>query len=212
MKVDLLDVMGNDLSVVNGARVSYSKWHDEFERNDIRLLTYLAAHGHWTPFAHPQLSFRITASIAVARQLFRHQVGLAVNEVSRRYVTDAPTFDLPEVWRSAPSQGQSKQGSGEPLDMEENWDIPRMVDDCIGQAKFVYGELIAAGVAPEQARLVLPMATETTWIWTGSLMAFLRICKERLAPDAQSETRAVAEEIHKHLKANFEHSLEAWGL
>ena len=94
-------------------------------------------------------------------------MGLAVNETSRRYVNDAPTFDLPDVWRSAPGKGQSKQGSGEPLDMEENWDVPRMIDDCIGQAKFVYSELIAAGIAPEQARLVLPMATVTEWIWTG---------------------------------------------
>ena len=122
MKVSLIDRMGDDLMVVNAARVSYAKWHDEYTANDTKLLGYLAKHGHWSPFAHPQLSFRISASIAVARQLFRHQVGLAVNEVSRRNVDDAPTFDLPDVWRSAPGEGQSKQGSGEPVNKwRSNW-------------------------------------------------------------------------------------------
>ena len=102
--------------VVNAARVSYAKHHDTFDDSDERLLRYLARNGHWSPFSHPQASFRISASIAVANQLKRHQVGLALNEVSRRYVTDAPTFDLPDVWRSAPSKGQSKQGSGEPVE------------------------------------------------------------------------------------------------
>ena len=105
MKVELIDSMGSDLSVVNAARVSFGKHTDAMRNKDIGLLKYLAKHGHWTPFAHPQISFRISANISVARQLFRHQVGLAVNEVSRRYVTDEPVFDLPDVWRAAPECG-----------------------------------------------------------------------------------------------------------
>ena len=108
MKVELIDSMGNDLTVVNAARVSYGKHTDTLREQDKRLIAYLAKNGHWSPFAHPQASFRISANIAVARQLYRHQVGLAVNETSRRYVTDAPEFDLPDVWRAAPDAGQSK--------------------------------------------------------------------------------------------------------
>ena len=114
MHVEYLTHMGDDLFVVNAARVSYAKFKEEMGDDDIRLEQYLARHGHWTPFAHCQISFRVTANIAVARQLYRHQVGLAVNEVSRRYVNTPPTFDLPDVWRSdvQASWAKSKQGSG----------------------------------------------------------------------------------------------------
>ena len=210
MKVDLIDHMGTDLRVVNAARVSYAKHHVNFGGNDRQLLRYLAEHNHWSPFAHPQLTFRISASIAVARQLFRHQVGLTVNEVSRRYVTDEPVFDLPEVWRSAPEPGQSKQGSGPSL--ENQGGLRAIVDIVTERCQKGYESLIAWGVAPEQARLVLPMATVTEWYWTGSLMAFIRVCKERLAPDAQAETRAVAEVIRDHLVRLFPESAKAWGL
>ena len=212
MKVELIDTMGTDLSVVNAARVSYGKHTDAMRERDVKLLKYLAVHGHWTPFAHPQLSFRIAANIAVARQLMRHQVGLAVNEVSRRYVSDAPEFDLPDVWRSAPVKGQSKQGSGEPMDADSQKGLNDICEHLLIRCQAAYNTMISAGVAPEQARLVLPMATVTEWIWTGSLMAFIRVCKERLAPDAQAETRDVAKEIHTCLKQNFPHSVEAWGL
>ena len=165
MNVELIDTMGSDLTVVNAARVSYAKHHDTFDDSDARLLRYLARHGHWSPFAHPQASFRISANIAVARQLYRHQVGLTVNETSRRYVTDAPTFDLPDVWRSAPGKGQSKQGSsGEHSDQ---YGLNRIVDDAMIHSQAAYKTMIDAGVAPEQARLVLPMAMVTEWIWTG---------------------------------------------
>ena len=115
----------------------------------------------------------------MARQLFRHQVGLTVNEVSRRYVTDAPEFDLPDVWRSAPGKGQSKQGSGEPI--ERQWAACDIGSEALAKALDAYDDLLRLNVAPEQARLVLPMAMVTEWIWTGSLYAFARICRERLA-------------------------------
>ena len=212
MKVELIDKMGSDLSVVNAARVSYAKHHEEFQDNDAKLLRYLAGHGHVSPFFHPQLSFRITCNIAVGRQLMRHQIGLAVNEVSRRYVTDAPEFDLPDVWRSAPGEGQSKQGSGAPLS-EEMGQIPTAIAErAVRACERAYSELLRCNIAPEQARLVLPMLLVTQFIWTGSLMAFIRICKERLAPDAQAETRAVALCICGELQAHFPESVKAWGL
>ena len=104
-------------------------------KQDKKLLAYLAKHGHWSPFSHPQLTFRITASIAVARQLYRHQVGLAVNEVSRRYVSDSPEFDLPLVWRSSPVKGQSKQGSGDPLDDALQLEVGDFVNAFYDHAK-----------------------------------------------------------------------------
>ena len=223
MKVENIAHMGDDLMVVNAARVSYKKRHDWFRPADARLLKYLADHNHWTPFAHPQLSFRISASIAVARQLYRHQVGLAmsdvrhrdevaVNETSRRYVTDTPTFDLPDVWRSAPGAGQSKQGSGEPMDGDSQAGLALIAEDVLQHCQSGYQTMIDAGVAPEQARLMLPMALVTEWIWTGSVMAFIRVCKERLAPDAQAETRQVVEVIFAYLRYYFPESALAWGL
>ena len=204
--------MGSDLSVVNAARVSYGKHTDTMRNKDIGLLKYLAAHGHWTPFAHPQISFRISANISVARQLFRHQVGLAVNEVSRRYVTDEPVFDLPDVWRTGPGKGQSKQGSGGPVKSISQEMITKVAMNAINNANMTYQRLLGFGVAPEQARLVLPMALVTEWIWSGSLYAFIRVCTDRLAGDAQAETRAVAVLIDEHLQTLFPHSVTAWGL
>ena len=210
MKVDLIDSMGTDLTVANAARVSYGKNHDVFTAGDKKLLGYLADHGHWSPFSHPQLTFRITASIQVARQLYRHQVGLAINEVSRRYVDTPPEFDLPKVWRRRPSEGQSKQGSGGEASEQDT--IADIAEVLITHAEEAYATMLAIGVAPEQARLVLPMAMLTEWYWTGSLMAFIRICKERLAPDAQEETRSVALEIYHHLNLLFPASIAAWGI
>ena len=212
MEVTLIDVMGDDLTVVNAARVSFAKVHDELDGSDLKLLKYLAEHGHWSPFAHPQLSFQISTSIAVARQLFRHQVGLTVNETSRRYVKDTPTFDLPKEWRMAPAKGQSKQGSGKAIDTGISMYTDWIVQDIMSQCSDAYHILLEQGIAPEQARLVLPMATTTEWVWTGSLMAFIRVCKDRLAPDAQRETAEVAQSIAQVVKEHFPHSWEAWGM
>ena len=212
MNVDYLMHMGDDLLVVNAARVSYAMFKKEMGGADIKLEEYLASHGHWSPFAHPQISFRVRTNIAVARQLYRHQVGLSVNEVSRRYVDTLPTFDLPKIWRGRPAKGQSKQGSSEPLAYDRQMAVSREALAAIEQCERTYMRLLEFGVAPEQARLVLPMAMETEWIWTGSLYAFIRICKERLAPDAQQETREVVQEFYRHLVELFPHSMAAWGL
>ncbi len=110
MKVELIEKLGTDLTVVNAARVSFDKHHNKFIESDEKLIKYLASHGHWTPFAHPQLQFRISAPIFVARQLVKHQIGLVWNEVSRRYVDSKPQFYIPKAWRSKPTD--KKQGSG----------------------------------------------------------------------------------------------------
>jgi thymidylate synthase (FAD) len=196
--VELIDFMGDDLSVVNAARVSFAKqsqadpYHGGLSEKDGKLIHYLAKHKHWTPFAHAFLSFRIKAPIFVARQLVKHQVGLAWNEVSRRYVDEEPEFWFPDVWRGRPVN--AKQGSNGVVDRSmftERYSPESTVYDALA----TYQEMIKGGVAPEQARMVLPQNTMTEWIWSGSLAAFARVCKLRLDPHAQQETSEVAEKI-----------------
>ena len=219
-EVTLIDSMGTDLSVVNAARVSFNKkatWGHhvpgqgifELKEGDKKLIRYLAKHGHWTPFGHATLSYHIKAPIFVARQLVKHQVGLVWNEVSRRYVEDTPEFWMPEVWRGRPTD--KKQGSSEEeivwLDREQR--VGAGVDKACEYAVEIYEKMIRAGVAPEQARMVLPQNTYTEWYWTGSLYAFARVCGLRCKGDTQEETRNVAWEIHDLAKEKFPISWES---
>ena len=206
MKVELIDKMGTDLSVVNAARVSYSKTKKTFEQSDEKLIKYLAEHEHWSPFAHASMQFRIKAPIFVARQLVKHQVGLVWNEVSRRYVDFTPEFYAPEAWRKrAPDK---KQGSlNETIDNDSllynsYWDLMTKAED-------LYSFMLEKGVAPEQARMVLPQSMMTEWYWTGSLAAFARVVTQRLSEDAQYECRVVAEKIDQ-LLVNHEPISYSW--
>ena len=200
MNVELVDKMGSDLTVVNAARVSFDKHHTELEDNDEKLIAYLAKHGHWTPFGHPQIQFRISAPIYVARQLVKHQVGLVWNEVSRRYVDYSPTFEVPSVWRERAKN--RKQGSGDGL--------IQLTEDELAEINYIhrasskmYDHLINKGIAPEQARAILPQDMVTQWYWTGSLTAFARVCRLRLSEDSQDETRQVAQEMNNYVKEHF---------
>ena len=199
MNVNLIDVMGTDLSVVNAARVSFAKESDEFSDKDAKLIHYLAKHNHWGPFGHASLQFRIKAPIFVARQLVKHQVGLVWNEVSRRYVDDEPEFFIPEQWRSRPEN--SKQGSGEEI-------IIYNIESTMQFVKQTYQNLLKANVAPEMARMVLPQNMYTEWYWSGSLMAFARVCNLRCKDDTQFETQHIADCIDWHLHQKFPVS---WG-
>lgn len=207
MTVEYLNHMGSDLCIVNAARVSFGKQRETLNDADIRLLHYLAENDHWSPFAHVALSLRITAPIFVARQLAKSQIGLVWNEVSRRYVDDAPEFHQPKIWRHRPVDS-IKQGSGEMMDYRDVNIADRVYEQTINYAKDAYSELLRMGVAPEQARMVLPLATLTTWIWTGSLYAFYRVCRLRLDSHAQAETRDIAAGIDAIARQHFPH---AWG-
>jgi thymidylate synthase (FAD) len=206
MNVTLVDKMGTDLSVVNAARVSFGKvsqWEaipeagpipNLLQDRDEKLINYLAKHNHWSPFGHASMQFHIKAPVFVARQLVKHQVGLVWNEVSRRYVDDEVEFYNPEEWRGKPTN--SKQGSSdEVIDTNPN---SMMVDDyerVCKSAKWTYEYLLRLGVAPEQARMVLPQSMFTEWYWSGTLMAFARVCNLRCKPDTQKETQVVANQI-----------------
>jgi thymidylate synthase (FAD) len=208
MKVELLEIMGSDLTVVNSARVSFAMESEEFGSRDKKLIRYLAKHGHWTPFAHVQLQFRIKAPVFVARQLVKHQVGLVWNEVSRRYVDFEPEFHTPEAWRKRADN--KKQGSSDEVftgKQEERWN--EKYCDLLERVRTTYDNMIAAGVSPEQARMILPQSMMTEWYWTGSLAAFARVVKQRVSDDAQYECRIVAEKIDQIL-ANTEEISYSW--
>ena len=214
MKVELVDKMGSDLSVVNAARVSYSK-ESEWESitpagltpgalsdKDEKLIKYLAKHNHWSPFAHASLQFRIKAPIFVARQLVKHQVGLVWNEISRRYVDYEPELYEPKEWRGRPQN--SKQGSDGTVSIDSN--EKHRLDMTMEQCKIIYNSLIGKGIAPEQARMVLPQSMMTEWIWSGTLYAFARVCNLRCAKDTQEETRHIANQIHNICNKEFPNS------
>jgi len=195
MRVEYLDHLGSDLSICNAARVSFDKHHAAFDsKSDTRLIAYLAREGHWTPFAHPQITLRMTTPIFVARQLAKHQIGLVWSETSRRYVDSEPEFYTPDEWRARPENG-IKQGSGDAVSAGLAWRADAMYQSAMTTAKYAYFELLHLGVCPEQARAVLPLSTYTSWIWTGSLAAFARVCKLRLDSHAQAETREIAQHI-----------------
>ena len=195
MKVEMIDLMGGDLTVVNSARVSFDKIATRFKDKDKGLIKYLADHDHWTPFGHVQAQFRIKAPLFVARQMVKHQVGMVWNEVSRRYVDSEPEFHTPEAWRKrAPDKKQGSldetfKGNDEVRFDEKYWDL-------VTRIKTTYDNMIACGVAPEQARMILPQSMMTEWIWTGSLVAFARVVKLRSSSDAQYECRQIAEKIN----------------
>ena len=193
MKVELIDKMGTDLSVVNAARVSYSKESKSFDVKDEKLIKFLAEHEHWSPFAHASMQFRIKAPIFVARQLVKHQVGLVWNEVSRRYVDFPPEIYKPEAWRGRPVN--SKQGSDGTVELGQTIDhnLETTMESCL----ILYNTMIQKGVAPEQARMVLPQSMMTEWYWSGTVYAFARVCNLRCKPDTQKETQDVANMIDK---------------
>ena len=136
----------------------------------------------------------------MARQLVKHQVGLVWNEVSRRYVDSKPQFYIPKDWRSKPID--KKQGSGEEI-VELTHSEWTDISDLLFNSNETYNLLIRKGVAPEQARMLLPQSTYTEWYWTGSLYAFSRIYNLRLSKDAQAETSEIAQQISDLIQPKY---------
>lgn len=211
MKAELLNHFGDDLMITNAARVSYGKSKDVLDERDIKLITYLVEHKHTAPFRHPQLQFRINCPIFVERQLFKHQVGLTANSISGRYVDFSDSYYSISKLRS--QSKVSKQGSDGDLNRP---DLVEKMDRHVEASKQLYAELCQAGVAKEQARVILPLSLETTFIWTGSLLAYIHFWNLRLKPDAQQETREIAAEmldLVKKIDGNpFEHTIAAFKL
>jgi thymidylate synthase (FAD) len=205
-KVELLETFGDDLTVVNAARVSLGKHVDTFTDRDAKLIKYLVDHEHTSPFFHPQARFRLKMPIWMAREWFRHTVGFARNEVSRRYVDDPPTFFVPAELRTrAPNK---KQGSNDDVH-PNNQTLRKLVEVEIKSTVTAYQALLDQRVAPEQARMILPQSMMTEFIETGSLAAYARLCGLRMSPDAQKEIQDVARMVSEALEKVFPVSWKA---
>lgn len=189
--VELLTHMGDDMMVANVARVSYGKQVEEFSDKDARLLRYLVKHKHTSPFRHPQLQFRVKCPIYVERQLFKHQVGMSANSISGRYVDFSDEYEVPEILRL--QSESSKQGSGEALEAGLNSHLTEDIKNHVAASANLYEDLVGSGVAKEQARVILPLCLVTQFVWTGSFLSFIHLFNLRIKPDAQQETREVAE-------------------
>jgi thymidylate synthase (FAD) len=208
MQVSLIDSMGTDLSIVNAARVSFANesfWKDYEEGSlsmrDSNLIAYLGKHGHWTPFSQTAISLRMKAPIPIRTQCFKHKVGFTENEVSRRYVDTEPEFFHPK-WRGKPTGGAKQGSSGTLTDLEIDSKIGHY-DIYMENSLYYYEQMIELGVCPEQARLVLPQAVMTEWIWTGSLAAFARFYNLRSKPDSQVEIQELASMVQDVIKPLF---------
>lgn len=216
-KAELIDYMGSDLTVVNAARVSFDKESTEFTyRKDVEkgsdegLLQYLASHNHWTPYSHPVICMRETVPIFVARQRFKHMVGFAYNEVSRRYVSDEPDFFVPEKWRTAPTDG-AKQGSSKEFitHLNDTRHIDSAYADHLAQCEKLYNQMINSGVAPEMARMVLPQSMLTSYYVTGSLYAWANAYRLRIDAHAQKEIQDLAVQWGEIIQPLFPESWKA---
>lgn len=200
-----IDYMGTDLTVVNAARVSFNKKHETFQEKDEGLIKYLAKHKHISPFGHCFASFHVKAPIFIARQLVKHKF-LRWNEVSRRYVDDAPEFYAPNGWRARAKN--AKQGSGSVVSGMLNEQAKYELNEAVSWADKAYHNLLGIGMCPEQARMVLPQNMMTEWYWSGSLDAFADMCRLRLDPHTQYESQLVAQQVDACMSERFPIS---WG-
>ena len=211
IEVTYIDHMGNDLSVVNAARVSFGK-KSKLEcidmvkgkfvltNKDQKLINYLAKYKHKSPFNHSFVTFHVKAPIFVARQLVKHEY-MPWNEISRRYVDVEPEFYQPNEWRGR--SADKKQGS------EGVVEVLHDVKHLSSMMANLYEDLVEEGVAPEQARMVLPQSMMTEWYWSGTLYAFAKMCQLRCAKDTQQESREVAMQVSEYMEKIFPVSWEA---
>lgn len=199
--IDYIDHMGSDLTVVNAARVSFGKWKEVLDKDDKRLIKYLIQHKHMSPFRHCSMSVRVTCPIFVERQWFKHQVGATANSISGRYVSYDLGYWQPMIFRKGTSN--LKQGSlDEPVDQQDEVqaEYQKLMDTVFeGYLKLIYHY----GVCREQARTVLPLATNTQFIYTASLQAWHNFYIQRSDPHAQKEIREYTYKIDELLSDLF---------
>lgn len=217
MKAEYVAHSGDDLLVVNAARCSFGKEKKEFDEADAKLIAYLAREKHVLPFRHPTLTLRCKAPMFVTRQLGKHQAGMSWSEESRRYVKSTPEFFWPDKWRKAAEN--VKQGSSD----EELEEMLVPASDGYGKpqeimeqtAKFAdaaYQDALASGMAPELARMILPQNMMITWVWTGTLLSWMHMIKQRTDSHTQRETqefaRMVAEIVERLYPVSYKALME----
>ena len=211
-----MDHSGSDLLIVNAARTSFAKESKELTVKDAKLINFLAREKHLLPFRHPTVTFRCRAPLFVARQLGKHQAGMSWSEESRRYIDDQPEFFWPDKWRKRADN--VKQGSSDEVFAEEpfialkEWKGGAAICKPSELIKFnviMYEKLLEVGVAPELARMILPQNMYINWVWTGTLLAWVHMVKQRTAPDTQQETQHFAQLVKAHLDKLYPVSMQA---
>ena len=210
--------MGSDIDVVNAARVSFDKEVSSLGDKDISLINFLVNHKHDSTLRHCVMTFEIYAPLMVARQWWKHHIGSAAiddqdgwNESSRRYITEKEQFYIPrpQEWRSAPAN--SKQGSGDIVGKDLGAKYTQRLYMSIREAHNNYLEALADGIAPEQARLLLPAyAMYVRWRWTVSLNALLHFISLRDKEDAQYEIQEYAKAINAMVQEHYPITARAW--
>lgn len=206
ISVELIDSMGDDLRVANVARTSFAKWKEESDESDVKLINYLARHEHTSPFRHTAITLRCSVPIFLARQLGKHQIGMSWNEESRRYVDTGIKLYKHEEYRARP-EGGIKQGSAGVHPKNAKWQEASA--EVHGLCLRIYEKMIADGVAPEQARGILPQDMMVTFIWTGSLTAFAHMCRLRMDGHAQKEAQVFAKMVSDIIEPIFPVSWKA---
>ena len=216
--IEVVDSLGNDLTVVNSARVSFGKRKSVWSASDRRLVKYLAKYKHYSPFRHLQVQFHIKAPEFVMRQWYKHVVGIdttsnsaakdhAWNEISGRYVP-VEEFYVPEVWRK--QSEDNKQASEGELDDLQQKRMNMTYNVFMNQVEMAYDRMIEAGVAKEQARIMLPLSQYTEVYWTASFQAIMNFIELRNEKTSQWEIQEYAKVMLELMKETFPKITEIW--
>lgn len=229
IEVKFIDKMGSDARVRNCAYASFGRWLPEDTFKEQGLLDYLAtgvpkddredweklakAHTHWTTLAHCQLTIIVKAPIFLARQLVKHQVGLVWNEESRRYIKSDIELYVPDEFHKSPEN--AKQGASKEVHSDyiyttgDSMRAYNLVKESSERSVYDYYDLLDGGVAPEEARMVLPLNSMTNWVWTGSLVAFNRVYQQRKDSHAQLAAQDFAHKLGHILYEHFPYSMQS---
>ena len=210
MEVTYIDHFGTDLSVVNAARVSFSKRHEEFkDKKDTSLIRFLYREKHFMPFTHTGITLHVKAPIFVARQLAKHEIGFMWSESSRRYVDERPSFFHPKTWRARAENVKQGSDANKVINSgvfvgvageKYRGNVTNEVLAFYERAEQLYYDLLENGVCPEQARIILPQSMMTEWIWTGNLAAFGRMYELRADSHTQLETQEIAKKVSEIIR------------
>jgi len=216
--IEVVDSLGNDLTVVNSARVSFGKRKTKFDKSDERLVRYLAKYKHYSPFRHLQVQFHIKAPEFVMRQWYKHVVGIettsnastkdhAWNEISGRYVP-VEDFYVPSVWRK--QSDDNKQASEGVLDDLQQKRMESTFNEYMRQVEMAYDRMLAAGVAKEQARIILPLNQYTEVYWTASFQAIMNFIELRNEKTSQIEIQEYAKVLLELMREVYPKTTELW--
>ena len=216
--VEVVDSLGNDLTVVNSARVSFGKRKETFDKSDERLVRYLAKYKHYSPFRHLQVQFHIKAPEFVMRQWYKHVVGIettsnsstkdhAWNEISGRYVQVEDYYE-PSVWRK--QSDDNKQASEGVLDDLQQRRMDDAYNDLMRKVRMTYDKMVKAGMAKEQARIILPLNQYTEVYWTASFQAVMNFIELRNEKTSQIEIQEYAKVMLEQMKEVFPKTTKIW--